>query len=221
MALGTYTQKARIESDKLDLRDYYGRPLLVKVREFRTGFTSQRFPNPKDVVIVDAVDLMAAAQAVQQGRTPSTVEDGVYIGPLWGGGAVVDNLKDNAGRDITLPVMAVKAKAARGNDYIALAALEGQAQALAEAIYQRYPNLLDEARNAREAKANPMGTFTPTPEAPAAGNAAPIQPMAPVQTVTVPQPPAQAAADNPFPAAPVPAATSQTDVAAALAQLNA
>jgi len=116
MTLQHFQPKARITGDKMDLRNYYGRPLLVRVNEFVPDFSSQQYPNPKPVVFVDVVDLISGQ---------------IFINSLWGGGAVVDNLREHAGTQVVLPLMAQQANSGQGRSYIALVALDDNTAALA------------------------------------------------------------------------------------------
>jgi hypothetical protein len=137
MTLQNFTPKARIQGDKMDLRNYYGRPLLVRVNEFVPDFTSPRFPDPKPVVFVDVVDL-ASGQ--------------IFINALWGGGAVVDNLKEHAGTNVVLPLMAQQAQGS-GNAYIALVALDDATAAAAGQWYQQNWGVVEQTRQQRMAAA--------------------------------------------------------------------
>lgn len=137
MTLQNFTPKARITGDKMDLRDYYNRPLLVRVNEYVDGFVSPKYPNPKPVVFVDVVDL-ASGQ--------------IFINALWGGGAVVDNLKENAGTDVVLPLKAVQAQGAT-NKYIALQPLDDATAAAAGQWYQQNWGVVEQTRQQRMAVA--------------------------------------------------------------------
>jgi len=141
MALGTYTLKAKGKASSFDPRVNAGKPLIVVPREFRANFTTQRFPNPKDVVIVDVVDLLA---------------DTVHISVIWGGGAMVDAIKEHVPTDGTeptrLPVMIQATSSAAGNSYYVLVPLEGPALQLAGAWDAKYPTRVDQERAKHEAE---------------------------------------------------------------------
>lgn len=215
MALGHYTRPARIQADSLDVRTVVGRPLLVKVREFRPDFTSPKFPNPKDVVIVDVVDLLGPNN---DGNAK------IFVGPLWGAAAVVDGLKENAGRDITLPVMPVNQQSGSGRTYVTLIPLEDKYLAFAEAWYAKNANAIDEARNAKEAQANPLGQITPAeaPPAPSMQQGVPLPQAgfkpAPVEEFQAPDKNGTEA--PPFPAPQATGPATEDNITAALARLN-
>lgn len=155
MTLQNFQPKARISGDKMDLRNYFGRPLLVRVTEFVPDFTSQAFPTPKPVVFADVVDL-ASGQ--------------IFINVLWGGGAVVDNLKDHAGTDVVLPLVANNATGGSGRNYIALAALDDATAAQAGQWYQQNWGVVEQTRQQRMAAAQ---AAVPAPQqgfAPAQGS---------------------------------------------------
>jgi hypothetical protein len=149
MTLQNFQPKARITGDKMDLRNYFGRPLLVRVCEFVPDFSSQAFSNPKPVVFVDVVDL-ASGQ--------------IFINALWGGGAVVDNLKEHAGTDAVLPLVANNALGGNGRNYIALAALDDATAAQAGQWYQQNWGVVEQTRQQRMAQAQ---AAAPVQQAPA------------------------------------------------------
>lgn len=149
MTLQNFQPKARITGDKMDLRNYFGRPLLVRVNEYVPDFASQAFPNPKPVVFVDVVDLA-------QGQ--------IFINALWGGGAVVDNLKEHAGTDVVLPLMAQNAVGGNNRNYIALTALDDATAAAAGQWYQQNWATVEQTRQQRMAQAQaaqPQQTVNP------------------------------------------------------------
>lgn len=158
MTLQNFQPKARISGDKMDLRNYFGRPLLVRVTEFVPDFKSQKYPEPKPVVFADVVDL-ASGQ--------------IFINVLWGGGAVVDNLKDHAGTDVVLPLVANNAVGGSGQNYIALAALDDNTAAQAGQWYQQNWGVVEQTRQQRMAAAQAA--------APVQQGFAPAQGQAPVQ----------------------------------------
>jgi hypothetical protein len=137
MQLQNFQPKARITGDKMDLRNYYGRPLLVRVNEYVPDFTSQKYPNPKPVVFVDVVDLMSGS---------------IFINALWGGGAVVDNLMEYAGTEVVLPLVANEAQGAT-NKYISLAALDDNTAAMAAQWANANWGVVEQTRQQRMAAA--------------------------------------------------------------------
>lgn len=168
MALGTYTLKAKGKASSFDPRVNHGKPLIVVPREFRANFTTQRFPNPKDVVIVDVVDLLA---------------DTVHVSVIWGGGAMVDAIKEHVptdgGEPTKLPVKIGAATAASGNQYYVLVPLEGAELQLAGAWDAKYPTRVDQERAQHDA-AQAAGAPAADPMAAALaalqGGGAPAQP---------------------------------------------
>ena len=165
MTLQNFQPKARITGDKMDLRNYFGRPLLVRVTEFVPDFTSQSFPTPKPVVFADVVDLVSGQ---------------IFINCLWGGGAVVDNLKEHAGTDVVLPLMAQNATGGSGRNYIALTALDDATAAAAGQWYQQNWGTVEQTRQQRMAAAQ---AAQPAPQQNQFQQAAPQQQQgfAPVQ----------------------------------------
>jgi hypothetical protein len=175
MTLGNFVPRQRISGDKLNLSQYVGRPLLVRTNEFVPDFSSQAYPNPKPVVFCDVVDL-ASGQ--------------IFINVLWGGGAVVDNLKEYAGTEIVMPVMPGVGTGQSGRNYQLLNALEGDMAQLAQGWYQQYWPMVDQERAKRESASKPFQTPAPA--------AAPVQqgfqPPAPQQfAAPAAQPPANPA----------------------------
>jgi hypothetical protein len=139
IALGTFTPPVGGKAGSFDPRNHADKPLIVVVREFRKDFTTRRFPNPKDVIIVDIVDILA---------------DAVHISVIWGSGAIVDRLKDqvpqNGEAPQRLPVKISHVTSGAGNPYCTVDPLEGKALELAAAWDQRYPTRIDDERAARE-----------------------------------------------------------------------
>lgn len=142
MALGTFALKAKGKASSFDPRVNHDKPLIVVPREFRPNFTTQRFPNPKDVVIVDVVELLA---------------DTVHVSVIWGGSAMVDAIKDHVpaeGQEPTkLPVMIKRVDPGTGgNSYYVLVPLEGAALQLAAAWDAKFPTRVDQERAQHDAQ---------------------------------------------------------------------
>lgn len=158
MALGTFTPPAGgAKASSFDPRFNANKPLIVVVREFREGFTTQRFPDPKDVVIVDLVDLLA---------------DTVVPSVIWGAAAIVDRLKDQAGNGEKLPVIINEKISGKGNKYTTIDPLqEGQMLDLAVAWDKKNPTRLadeSEAHRAVQAEAQNAAPAATPAAAPAA-----------------------------------------------------
>ena len=147
MALGTFTPPPSQTASSFDPRTNHGKPLIVVVREFRENFTTRKFPQPKDVVIVDVVDLLAGE---------------IKLSVIWGGGAMVDRLKGSVAAEGAeperLPVKIVKVSpASGGNDYYSIDPLEGKELDLAAAWDAKNPTLIDEKRAEKEAEERAKG----------------------------------------------------------------
>lgn len=142
MTLGTFQPKARMSGDKLDLRQYAGRPLLVRTVDFDPAFSSPNYPEPKPVVFVDVVDLISGQ---------------IYISALWGAGAVVDNLKDKAGTEEVVAVKAANVPSTKraGTHYVALFPLEAGELEAATGWYNQNWAIVDQTRAQRQAQAAP------------------------------------------------------------------
>lgn len=145
MTLGTFQPRARLTGDKLDLRQYAGRPLLVRTTEFVPDFTSTTYPQPKPVVFADVVDLISGQ---------------IFINVLWGAGAVVDNLKDKAGTEEVVPVKAANIPSTKraGTHYVALFPLEGAELDAAVGWYNTSWGVVDQTRMQRQQAAAPAAT---------------------------------------------------------------
>lgn len=140
MALGTFTPPPSKSASQFDPREKFGRPLIVVAREFLPDHKTKRFPDPRDKVVADVVDLLT---------------DSVVVSVLWGSGAIVDRLKPSVPEEGAtpekLPVKIVKVSpAGGGNDYFSIEPLEGKELALAVAWDGKNPVRIDEERKAKE-----------------------------------------------------------------------
>src|SRR5215208_2595808 len=148
MELGTFTPRTNDENygDKFTAKEAIDRPLVVLIREHRTGIKTKFNSDPGkdgykpeggDGVTVDVADV----------RTNE-----VWIDVLWMNGAVVDNLAVYIGQ--TVPIKLVwTASAKGGNAYINVQPLEGQELALAQQWAQANPTRFDTERASRAAEA--------------------------------------------------------------------
>lgn len=155
MELGTFTPRTSDENfgDKFTAKDAIDRPLIVLVREHRTGIKTKFNSNPADKsykpeggdgVTVDVADV----------RT-----DEVWIDVLWMNGAVVDNLTAYLGQPVAVKLV-WQASAKGGNAYITVVPLEGQELALAKQWATTNPNRFDTERVTRAATAEQEATAT-------------------------------------------------------------
>lgn len=140
MALGTFTPPAGGKAGSFDPRNHADKPLIVVVREFRPNFTTRAYPNPKDVIICDIVDILANA---------------VHVSVIWGSAAIVDRLKDQAPKDGAAPErLPVKIShvqsASTGRMYTTVDPLDGKALELAAAWDAKFPSRIDDERAARQ-----------------------------------------------------------------------
>jgi len=192
MTLGQFVNKPRIESDRVKATDLTNRPLLVLVNECLKDFTSQAYPDPKDVITLDVADLST-------GR--------IYIGPLWGAGRVVDSLKPYAGSGQVMPVKLVEIQG-KARVYLGVEALAGAELAMAQQWFASYPTAMADQRAQKEMAAQAAMTASPAP-VPVQGLPAPAAPAAaaPVPAAPVAAPaPAPVAPAAPAPQAPAPVA---------------
>lgn len=196
MELGTFAPRPRedVNGDQLKATDAVDKPLVVHVREHKTGIKTKFNQDPKqsgykpdgaDGVIVDVANVDT---------------DEVFIDVLWLNGAVVDNLAPYVGQ--VVPVQLVwQAPANGGNSYISLVALVDAQLVKAQQWAAANPARFDAERAKRRTDTSDTATGS-----------------APNQLPTLPQPPAAA----PPTAAPVAAADpNDPAVAALLAQLAA
>lgn len=198
MQLGTFTPRPPMENgDQLNAKEAIDRPLVILVREHRTGIKTKYNSNPNEKnykpeggegVTVDVADI----------HTNET-----WLDVLWLNGAIVDNLAAYIGQ--TIPVKLTWQPSAKGgNPYITVIPLEGQELALAQQWALTNPHRFDTERATR----TQQPTTTPAPATPPA---------------TIPTP----VATPPAPAAPQPTALTQAasaqdpQIQALLAQLAA
>ncbi|HEX5119816.1 MAG TPA: hypothetical protein VFW65_31915 [Pseudonocardiaceae bacterium] len=181
-----------------------GRPLVVLVREHRTGVRTQFNSNPADAakykpeggeaVLLDVADL-----------TTNTV----YCGVLWFNGAIVDGLKGYVASALPVKLFYDTPKSG-GNAYINVEALVANELATAQQWNAANPNRFETERTQRAAAhvaTAAQGTLPPV---------VPGAPTTPPAWATGGQPNGQAnttPAANPTPvSSPAPAATGGVDV---------
>lgn len=166
MTLGTFTPRTRVTGDKIDLRQsqWYGRPMLMRCNEYTDSFHSKMKNATVEAVWADVVDLASGT---------------ILINVLFTNGAIVDNLKEHAGTEVTLPVKISKQAGGQYGGYAVLEALTEPEQAQAGQWYQQYWGMVDQERAKREAAARPLQNAAPQQGAqfgaPAQGQFAPAQ----------------------------------------------
>lgn len=186
MALGTWTPPSSGTAGSFDPRNHADKPLIVVVREFRENFTTRKYPNPKNVIIVDVVDILA---------------DTVHVSVIWGSAAIVDRLKDQAPKPGEQPqrlpvVIRHVASASTGRTYTTVDPLEGKALELAAAWDAKYPTRIDDERAARQSEVREAaqrydnGDQTGAPPGPAFQGLSGGQQQTPAQTAPQQQAPA-------------------------------
>jgi hypothetical protein len=182
MAIQQFTRPTRVRGDKFGVseRNPQGvdRPLIVKVREVVEDFKSRDYPDPKPVVFVDVVDLF--------GRN-NDWNPTIYVGPLWGGAALVDSLRPYVGQDAELPVMPKLVRSGSGRNYTVLVPLDESTWLDAAVKWlEMNPTAIDDARRAREAETGVQSAppAQVTPQAPS------VPPLQPIQRPAAPAAPA-------------------------------
>ncbi|HEX2642616.1 MAG TPA: hypothetical protein VHU81_06470 [Thermoanaerobaculia bacterium] len=151
MTLGQFVPKTRVAGDKIDLRNagFYNRPYLIQAQDYTDSFHSKMSNNGQGATL-EAV--WADVMDVQTGT--------ILINVLFTNGAIVDNLKEQVGTGVVLPVKIVKRTGGKFGGYAALAALDGAELAQATAAYQNWGQVTAE-RARREAAAQPQGVQGP------------------------------------------------------------
>lgn len=141
--------------DKFTASDAVDKPLVVLVREHRTGIITKFKPEGGDGVTVDVADV----------RT-----DEVYLNVLWMNGAIVDNLAGYVGKPVAIR-LTYQAPKGGGNSYITVVPLDGTDLALAQQWATSNTNRFDNERRQRSEQQSAAATSQPAP-APSATSAA-------------------------------------------------
>lgn len=132
MELGNFTPPER-GGDRLPAKEAVDRPLVVLVREHRTGIVTQYRPDGANGVVCDVAD---------------TNTNSVWLDVLWMNGAVVDNLAPYVGQAV--PIKLTWTPSARGgNAFIGVQALDGAELATAQQWASANPNRFDSERHQR------------------------------------------------------------------------
>jgi hypothetical protein len=145
MTLGSFVPRSRVAGDKIDLRNqqFYNRPYLISAVDYNPTFHSKMKNENVEAVWADVLDLQTGS---------------VLINVLFTNGAIVDNLKENVGTGVILPVKIEKQAGGNYGGYAVLAALTDQEAALANQVYNNGGwNNVTQERARREAAARPMG----------------------------------------------------------------
>ncbi len=204
MELGTFAPRPRedIVGDQLQAKEAIDKPLIVFVREHKTGIKTKFNQDPAntktfkaegtDGVIVDAADVTT---------------DEVWIDVMWLNGAIVDNLAPYVGQAVPIK-LAWQAPANGGNSYIVVTPLAGDHLAAAHRWAAGNTTRFDTERAQRQSS----NEHTADQPAPALSTVPMGQPAAVA--------PAAPAAPSAAPAV-TPADPTDPAVAALLAQLNA
>lgn len=165
MPLGTFTPPATGVGSSYNPKEKHGRPLIAVPRKFLPNHVSKKYPQPKDKVAVDVVDLL---------------ENKVYLSVLWGSGPIVDRLNDamkKGNTDVPLPVKIREVHPdGGGNVYYTVDPLDGKELELAAAWDAKNPTRIADERAKAEAEANQQqadgqaaGDASSTPDKPLSG----------------------------------------------------
>jgi len=147
MQLDTFTPRPPQDmGDKFTASDAVDKPLVVLVREHRTGIITKFKPEGGDGVVVDVADV----------RTNE-----IYLNVLWMNGAIVDNLAGYVGKPVAIK-LTYQAPKGGGNSYITVVPLDGTDLALAQQWATSNTNRFDTERVARAQQANADTTTTVT-----------------------------------------------------------
>lgn len=170
MELGSFEPRSAGDGDRWQAQEAAERPLVVLVREHRTGIVTQYSPTGGEGVVIDVADVRA---------------NQAYVNVLWMNQAIVDNLSPYVGQPIAVKLAWTPSKS--GNKYLAVQALEGaelaQAQQWAAANATRFD--LERQQRAAAAAAQqtagvPGAPTTPPEWAVPAPTPAPVAAPAPV-----------------------------------------
>jgi hypothetical protein len=165
MQLDTYTPPSSDDGDRLPAKEMAGRPLIVAVREHRTGIKTAFNSNPADPAKYkpeggDAIGLDVADLST----------NAIYLGVLWFNGAIVDGLRPYVGQTLPVKLVFTAAKGG-GNAYLAPEPLDGAELAAARGWAASNPTRFETERASRAA--NGIPPIPGAPDAPPAW-AAPV-----------------------------------------------
>lgn len=165
MTLGTFTPRARVAGDKIDLRDsrFYGRPYLIQAVDYSDSYSSKMNEGGGtkliEAVWADVLDVMTGTPLIHVRFT---------------NGNIVDNLKEKIGTGVVLPVKIVKQQGGNFGGYAVLAELDPNEMAAAQNAYNNWGIVAQErarreqaaqaaAANTAPQQASPFGGQQQTP----------------------------------------------------------
>lgn len=210
-SLGTFVKTQTGGGDRYVAKDNVGKTLLVWVRERKDGIKTKHKENAS-AVTCDLVELLDANNAAT--GFP-------YVGIMWFGDAVVDQLTPYVGQGPVPIKLAFQTPSGGGMAYIAPEAVSPELAQYAADWFQVYPTFLDDTKRKRAEEARAAAVAAGLPQGPASAQPAlgqglagpaPVPAVAPVAAAPVAAAPPAAVAP-PVPAA-VPAAVFQPPVAA-------
>ncbi|WP_263251611.1 hypothetical protein [Saccharopolyspora rosea] len=146
MELSGFAPRENVTGDRLPAKEAAEKPLVVLVREHRTGVKTKYNSDPNrpgykpdggEAVILDVADLTT---------------NSLYIDVMWMNGAVVDNLAPYLGQAVPIKLVWT-ASAKGGNSYLTVEALTGAELEKAAAWAKANPTAFDTERAQRQAGA--------------------------------------------------------------------
>jgi hypothetical protein len=202
-SLGTFVKTQTGGGDRYVAKDNVGKTLLVWVRERKDGIKTKH-KDAASAVTCDLVELLDANN-VATGHP--------YIGIMWFGDAVVDQLTPYVGQGPVPIKLQFQQSQSGGNAYIAPEAVSPELAQYAADWFQAYPTFLDDSKRKRAEEAKAAAVAAGLPQAPAAAQPTLGQGLAgpaPVPAAAAPVAAAPVAAAPPAaPVAAVPAAVFQ------------
>lgn len=202
MQLDTFVPPTREDGDRVPAKEMVGRPLIVQVREHRTGVKTQYNSNPQDTarykpeggeaVLLDVADLSSNT---------------VYLNVLWFNGAVVDSLKGYVAHTLPVRLFYDSPKSGgNGNPYLNVEPLAGAELAAAHQWATSNPDRFERERAARQAQAQAAaaGTTGGMPPIPGAPSQPPVWAQQPITVPPTATAPTTAQPVTPLPSTPPP-----------------
>lgn len=202
MQLGNFTEREVIQGDKLSAKENVDKPMVVLVREHRTGIKTRHNQDPNE-----------PGRYKPEGGEGVHVDVGmvatneVFVDVLWMGGAIVDSLSPYVGQAVPVKLY-WKPSDKGGNPYISVRPLDGNELLLAQQWAAANPMRFDAERQQRAAQAAAQPAVQ-VPGAPATPPSWAVPPAAPAPT------PAPAVVPGPIAATPAQVAQQWAPVAPA------